>query len=412
MKRFAPIAALLLSACASVNDAPLRWQDLQASQPMIVVTVRNPVVEVPLRAGSSSRSYVTSGDPRDYAVGPRARTDARGLEKTYGLRTISSWPIALLSVHCVVYAARQDDDIDKLLTRMRGDRRVESVQLLQSFDTASSATSYSDTYAPLQRNLRTLNLAQAHRFARGKGVRIAVIDTGIDSSHPDMQGRVLEQRNLVGDTLNAMNERHGTAVAGIIAAVDNNRQGIVGVAPDSQLLALRACWPAMPNDARAACNTFTLAQALSAAVELRADIVNLSLSGPDDPLLTRLVTAGMARGMIYVGAAGASRAFPGSVSGVLNIESNVANADLAVLHAPGTDVVTLTPSNGYDFLSGSSLAAASVSGSVALLLSHKPKVNRKEIPAALLRSQRNAENGIDACAALAVLDSQVICDRE
>jgi len=410
---FALFCPLLLGACASLHDAPLRWDDLQASQSLIVITVRNPEVTVPLRAGSSSHGYDVQGDRiAGYGIGPRARSDVRGLEKTYGLRSVSAWPIGLLGVHCIVYAVRPGDDVEALLTRMREDRRVESAQPLQSFSTASAATPYSDTYAHLQRNLITLHVPQAHRYARGKGVRIAVIDTGIDSAHPDIQGRVLEQRNLVGDAINATNERHGTAVAGIIAAIDNNKQGIVGIAPESQLLALRACWPATPNDARAVCNTFTLAQALSSALELRAEVVNLSLSGPNDPLLTRLVTAGLSRGVLYVGAGSTREAFPGGIAGVLHVESNGAGVDSGVLHAPGTEVMTLTPANGYDFLSGSSLAAASVSGSVALLLSHRPKVDRGKIPTALLQSQRDTANGIDACAALSVLDSQVICDSE
>ena len=409
MKYLLAFGCLLLGACASVSsNPPLHWQEVQSSQTLVVVTVRNPAIAQPLRAGSSSRNYDWGGD---YGISPRARAEVRALEKSYGLHSVSSWPIALLGVHCVVYSAQKDANVETLLARLRQDRRVESAQPLQSF--ATSTAPYSDTYAHLQRNVATLHLPQVHRYTRGKGVRVAVIDTAIDSSHPDMQGRVIEQRNLVGDAANAVNERHGTAVAGIIAAIDNNQQGIVGVAPDAKLLALRACWPATPNDARAVCNTFTLAQALSAAVDLRADVVNLSLSGPSDPLLTRLVKAGIERGVLYVGAASqASDSFPGDVIGVMRVESNTTGDNTDVLHAPGTDVVTLTPAGGYDFLSGSSLAAASVSGSVALLLSHRPKVDRKQILTALLRSQRAADSGIDVCAALEALDPQTMCERE
>jgi subtilisin family serine protease len=403
------LCCLFLSACASQRtSAPLLWNELQASQALIVVTVRNPDVNVPLRAGSTPRNYSSA----DYNAGPRAHSDAQSLAKSYGLQTVSAWPIGLLGVHCIVYALPRETDMDELLARMRTDRRVESAQPMQSFAT-SAATPYSDTYAPLQRNLTTLHLPQAHRYVRGKGVRVAVIDTGVDSSHPDMQGRVLEQRNFVGDAKDATNERHGTAVAGIIAAIDNNDQGIVGVAPDSRVLALRACWPAAPNDARALCNTFTLAQALSAAIELRADVVNLSLSGPSDPLLTRLVNEGLNRGVLYVGAASQTvNSFPANVSGVMRVGSSAAGADANGLLAPGNEVVTLTPGGAYDFLSGSSLAAASVSGSVALLLSHRPKIKRNRIPAALLQSQSSPDQGINVCAALATLDSQVVCERE
>src|SRR5690349_8061304 len=100
MKSLLAFGCLLLSACAStVSNPPLHWQEVQSSQALVVVTVRNPTIAQPSRAGSSSRNY-DWGD--GYGIGPLARADVRALEKAYGLRSVSSWPIGLLGVHCVV----------------------------------------------------------------------------------------------------------------------------------------------------------------------------------------------------------------------------------------------------------------------------------------------------------------------
>ena len=82
-------------------------------------------------------------------------------------------------------------------------------------------------------------------------------------------------------------EYHGTAVTGLISARPGNGIGIHGLAPNAELYALRACWE--PRYGFGLCSTYTLAQALDYAIEVRARIINLSLAGPDDPLLTRLV---------------------------------------------------------------------------------------------------------------------------
>src|SRR5262249_45899039 len=157
----------------------------------------------------------------------------------------------------------------------------------------------------------------------GNGVRVAVIDTGVDAHHPDLAGQIAKQENFVDSApATTSTDRHGTAVAGIIAAVGNNHQGIVGVAPGARLYSLKACWPEQPNGARAVCNTLTLAKALAAAIDVRAAVVNLSLAGPGDPLLARLVDFGAQRGMLFVGAMppdSSPRGFPTDIPAVIKV---------------------------------------------------------------------------------------------
>ena len=276
----------------------------------------------------------------------------------------------------------------------------------------------SDPYRPLQRNLDMMDVAGAHLWSRGEGVRVAIIDTGVDASHPDLAGRVVKQENFV-DGSKSGRDRHGTAVAGVIAAVENNSQGIVGIAPAARLYAMRACWPAPQDEARSVCSTLTLAKALAAAIEARIDIVNLSLTGPADPLLTRLVEVGLRRGVVFVGATPPNSdgsVFPTGIPGVIGVDAAGAKASAdSVLFAPASEVLTLVPDGRYDFLSGSSLAAASVSGGIALLLARDRNLRAENARDLLARSSRKVATSqgeaasVNLCAAMAALMHQPEC---
>jgi subtilisin family serine protease len=269
----------------------------------------------------------------------------------------------------------------------------------------------------MQRGFRSIDAATAQQWSRGEHVRVAVIDTGIDAQHPDFGGRVSVRRNFVDrDAVQFGRDRHGTAVAGVISAAANNRVGIVGVAPAVEIVALKACWQTGGGDA-ARCNSLTLAQALAAAIDERAQIVNLSLTGPDDPLLNALIAAGARHGILYVGAApfdASAMGFPAAAPEVIPVDA--AEPGLArqgVLRAPGLDIVTLVPGGSYDFVSGSSLATAHVTGVIALLLARAPKLDRQTAYALLYRSEiaRSGIPGasINACTALASLIKQGVC---
>ncbi len=108
-------------------------------------------------------------------------------------------------------------------------------------------------------------------------------------------------RNLVAEhPLARDGEIHGTAIAGIIASAVNNREGIIGVAPDVSIAALRACWAVVDDGLAAQCSSFSLAQALEVALGLQPNVINLSLAGPDDPLLSRLLDRAIERGIVVV----------------------------------------------------------------------------------------------------------------
>jgi len=420
IKRLAIICGCvwLLTGCAMSRSVPV--EPLADSDParFVVVTLRNETAPSIPRAGSTVRGYEP---PPAYSLAPATRSSAKAVATTHGLREIAAWPIGLLGIHCVVYELPVGADRNAALERLRRDGRVESAQPYQAFSTLTSdadTVATSDPYRPLQRNLDMMDVAGAHVWSRGEGVRVAIIDTGIDANHPDLLGRIVKQENFV-DGSKSGRDRHGTAVAGVIAAVENNSQGIVGIAPAARLYAMRACWPAPRDDARAVCSTLTLAKALAAAIEARIDIINLSLTGPADPLLTRLVEVGLRRGLVFVGATPPNSdgsVFPTGIPGVIGVDAAGAKASAdAVLFAPASEVLTLVPDGRYDFLSGSSLAAASVSGGIALLLARDRNLRAENARDLLARSSRKVTTSqgetasVNLCAAMAALMHQAEC---
>ena len=145
----------------------------------------------------------------------------------------------------------------------------------------------------LQTNLAALGIARAHERTQGARLKIALIDTAVDTSHPDLRGRIVREHSYLPDGHATQDSlRHGTAMAGIIAAVANNHIGIVGIAPLAQLEVFAACWQLSADADAATCNTFTLAQALAAALYSGAPLVNLSIAGPPTRCWAALMPAG------------------------------------------------------------------------------------------------------------------------
>jgi len=418
------VLACTLGACAATRagpQAPPLSSAMQADpSKFVVVTVRNDPRPLATRAGSTLRGYDSAGL---YGVTTEARQTGRGLARDYGLREVSAWPIAALRVHCIVFRVPENAVPVQMLARLARDPRVDSAQPLNSFvtETQPGASGYNDPYADLQTVLSDLTVAQAQHWSRGAGVRVALVDTGVDFEHPDLTGQVVARRNFVDANEQAFRtDRHGTAVAGVVAAIADNHIGIVGIAPAARLLALKACWQSRSGDGPATCNSFTLAQALQSAIDLNANVVNLSLAGPSDPLLARLVQRGMQRGMIFVGAeppAGSPVGFPTDVEGVVAVAAaEDAAGEGRRLLAPGHEVLTLVPNGHWDFASGSSIAAAEVTATIALLLAERPHLTAAELYRVLaatsqtLTTRSNPFTSVNACAALAAVLQRSGCD--
>jgi subtilisin family serine protease len=404
----AALLGLCLAGCAGPGGAPPDPGRGGDGGRLILLTVANPPERLNLHAGSTPQGY--DGMPL-YGESAAAAAALAELERDYSLREVSGWPIGPLQVHCVLLEIAPGVSRAALLQQLAADPRVRLAQPLQSFATLSAG--YNDPYFGLQRGFAQIDAAEAQRWSHGEGVRVAVIDTGVDSGHPDLQGRIALRRNFVDEDSRQFDaDRHGTEVAGIIAADANNREGIVGVAPGVSIFALKACWQLQPQADAAQCNSFTLAQALTIAIESGARVINLSLGGPADPLLTQLLDYAHRRGVVVVGAVppdGRADGFPVGVPGVIAVDAaERAASGGAALRAPGREVLTLTPGGHYDFVSGSSLAAAHVSGAAALLLAADPSLDGAAVYSLLSRGSASGK-AINVCAALALLRAEQPC---
>lgn len=338
----------------------------------IVVTFANAAHAAPGPAGATGSRYGGDG----YRTGQSAQQQAHQLAASYHLREVDSWPIQALAMHCVVFEVADGRPLGELLAAVSRQSGVLIAQPLNEFRTLSApaTAAYNDPLYDMQTNLTALGIPRAHLRTQGAGVRIALIDTGVDVSHPDLRGRILSTHSyLKGPAPRGSALRHGTAMAGLIAAVANNHIGMVGVAPEARLEVFEACWQLGTDADAAACNTFTLARALAGALASRAPLVNLSLAGPVDPLLRALVEVGLKRGVIFVAAAAPPESgFPTQIPGVVTAGGSEQPPATTVLTAPAQHVLTLRPQGEYDFTSGSSVAAAEVSGVIALLLAASP----------------------------------------
>jgi subtilisin family serine protease len=344
------------------------------------------------------------------------------LSQTYRMRVVVAWTLASIGEHCVVFEVPRGRSPRDVIQRLASDPRVGLAQAVGIFETQGSG----DPLSNLQHGSQALHVQQAHRMATGKGVKVAVIDTGVDFQHPDLLGRIAKASDFVHQHDAPFTaDIHGTAMAGVIAAGANNEVGIVGVAPGAEIYALKACWPRAPGSREAECNSYTLALAVEAAIgEDHVQVMNLSLAGPDDPLLAKLLGAAVSRGIVVVAADGGApgHSFPANVKGVLGV---MGSDDLkgglarpsgrftASLAAPSIDIISTAPPNSYDFFSGSSLAAAEVTGIVALLLEKNPKLTPAQIRDILHKTSHSLAPppGVsnppvaqaDACAAVAFL---------
>lgn len=366
----------------------------------------------------AGREILATLEPGNERIWPRV---AEELEILFAVRVRASWKMRALGEQCLLLELPPGRDVDETVARLERHPRVATVTVTRRFAVLAAGD---DPYEHLQVAEAPLHLTLAHRVASGRGVSVALVDTGLEIDHPDLVGRVLRAHDFVGADRGAFtSEVHGTAVAGVVAARAGNGVGGVGVAPEAEIWALRACWQEPATSRSAVCDSYTLAQALDLAVAEGARVVNLSLAGERDALVERLIQVALARGVVVVAAAtGSPPSFPASIPGVIAVyawsgdrpETRSAPFPDGALVAPGVDILTTVPRGGFDFVSGSSFSAAQVSGVAALLLEQRPELRPQEIEEILRFSAspvRAAEGPrlVDACAALARALGRDLC---
>ena len=346
-------------------------------------------------SGSYGGSY---GDTQSTVA--RKRT-ALSIARKNQLELVDSWAMPIVGVDCYVMRVPEGRSVAMVIARVSQDPRVKWSQPLQLYR-GQGATPSGDPLLRASPAATQWHLSDLHRVATGRGVRIAVIDSKVDTNHPDLVGQFAADRDFVAGA-SSRPEQHGTAVAGVIGAKPNNGIGMVGVAPGAKMLALRACWQTSSNTL---CDTLSLARALQFAVGNGAGVINLSLSGPDDLLLRKLIDIALERRITVVAAVDpkvTNGGFPASQPGVIAVTQDSLRKIPAHLYgAPGENVPTTKPGGIWDLVSGSSYAAAHVSGLAALV-----REERGSTPAGSLA--RSANGAVDACATVLRITVECAC---
>jgi subtilisin family serine protease len=242
----------------------------------------------------------------------------------------------------------------------------------------------------------------------GTGVTVAVIDSGIDTTHPDLTGKLVAGYDFYNDDANTDDDNgHGTHVAGVIAANTNNGKGIAGIAFNAKLLPVKVC------GFDGSCPSYEIAAGLVFAADKGAKVANLSLGGTQtSTTIQGAVQYAISRNVIVVAAAGncgdgapgcgapTDYMYPASYAGVISVAAHDIDGihasfstynDRVTVSAPGVDIISTVPleyatctvdidppgagledvvlADGYCNFNGTSMAAPQVSGVVALMLS-------------------------------------------
>jgi subtilisin family serine protease len=394
---------VLAAGCASVPPPIANQTSSGLAERQILVMVKESAVRHYRPAPASLAGYDSA------ASRARSQKVAESLVHDYDLKLVSDWAMPALGVRCFLVQLAPGQAPAAMAQRLSADPRVESAQPQHVFH----VTGHDDPYYPLQAGAQELQLDALHRMATGKGIKVAQIDTGVDTRHPDLVGQISVERNFVDGPRPAA-EVHGTAVAGIIVAKADNGIGIVGVAPRAKLVPLRACWE-NADGGSAVCSSFTLAKAMQFALIEHVRVINLSLTGPYDRLLERLIDSAIQDRIAVVAALDpATPGFPATHPAVIAVAVNgSANVPANAIPAPGRDILTTTPGASWGFFSGASFAAAHMSGFAALMLERSPALKPDALQRILLEHQSVvAAEGVrllDACAALAQASGERDC---
>ncbi len=400
-----PIGSQMMNAV----DAPVSAVTPDQAQSLIILTL-NQQEHDRLTKGAPIREFPSKGISGSNGVIPAAyRAFLNEMSLQYGLERVADWPLESLGARCLVFETPGETSRAGIVDTLSRDPRIDIAQPLNMFQTLGET--YNDPYFDLQSGLQAMQISQAHQWATGKGIRIAVVDTGMDITHPEVRDRVELSRNFVdSNSIAFQNDLHGTAIGAAIAAPANNGIGLVGVSPESRLVALKACWQKEPEFSKAVCSSFTLAKSIDFAVSQGVDIINLSLGGPRDPLLEALVKNAIDKSIIVVGAIGSQpNQFPTALEHVIAVADTKTEFIGELLMAPGKKIISARPHSEYDFYSGSSMSTAQVSGVVALLRERKPHMTPNDMRGLLMATSQKMRDislpsgPVNACRALAQL---------
>ena len=264
------------------------------------------------------------------------RNRIKSILKFHRLKKRSQFTIENLDLEAVVAEIPKKASLEETINSVAKDKRIESVQSIRSYELLT----YNDPYFALQTTVQGDLIEHIHGIATGKSVRVGIVDTGVDRLHPELKRNIVYSRNFVDhDQSSFDHDEHGTAIAGVIGSAANNDLGIVGVAPDVKLLVFKACEQNL-GTRRTSCDSVSIIKALNDVLRVQPDILNLSLAGPSDRIIERLLRSAAKEGVILVAAVneaqGSALSFPANMPEVIAVSTTLDLEEAAngVLLAP------------------------------------------------------------------------------
>ena len=314
------------------------------------------------------------------------------LQRRYRLTRIESLTLQLSGTTLYRWRIPDRRSVASVVRGLEADRVVTSAQPNYLFTLQGDEVKAEGDAA--QYELAKLHLPQAHALAKGDNVLVAVIDSGIDATHPELTGAVVQSYDTLSPPMTP--HKHGTAIAGLIAAHGK----LTGAAPAAHILAIRAF---DGTGASAEGTTFNILKGLDWAVANGARVINMSFAGPPDPALHRSIVAAHKKGIVLVAAAGnagpkSPPLYPAADPDVIAVTATDADDKLfpqsnrgryIAVAAPGTQILVAIPDGGYEVSSGTSYSAAEVSGIVALMLAREDNLKPDKVRDILLATAKD-----------------------
>jgi subtilisin family serine protease len=314
---------------------------------------------------------------------PNAFADSLNLtiERTYTM--------AGLGLRVFLMRIPPGSDAEALRQQAAGDRRPLWVQLDLTHQTLDGSNAGSSRQYALAK-IRADSLPQA---ARGEGVTVALIDSGVAAGHESLDHDNITLIDLIDEKKTPPGETHGTVVASIIAGSGK----VKGLAPAAELIAIRAFSEVDPKSGASTSDSYHVSQGISVALERKARIINMSIGGPNDPLVRMAVQQAVLTGVIVIAAAGnsgpdAPPCYPAAQRGVIAVTATddkdrlfkgANRGDYIAVAAPGVAVIAAKPgkagASAYDYFTGTSMATGYATGLAAVLLSADPKLTSIDI---------------------------------
>jgi subtilisin family serine protease len=315
------------------------------------------------------------------------------LARRHRLVRLESQAIGLTGTTFHRWQIADQRSVADVVRALEADTGVRAAQPNYRFTLQQTQGRAADDY---QYALAKLRLPEAHRLATGRSVLVAVIDNGVDTAHPEFA-------DVVAGSFDATDRaeppgHHGTGMAGTIAA----HADLTGAAPAARILAIRAFAPTGKGD-KDGSTSLAVLNSIDWAVSNGARIINMSFAGPRDPELALALAAAAKKGVVLVAAAGnagpkSAPLYPAADPNVIAVSATDPEDKLFVrssrgrhiaVAAPGVDILAPAPSDTYQIMTGTSVAAAQVSGIVALLLEAKPGLTPQAVRKALLSTARD-----------------------